>query len=264
MEVILLDENGAPVAEGQFGEIAVKSRYVALGYWNKSELTARRFLADTEDPQARIYLTGDQGVLDSDGCLIHRGRKDHQVKIRGNRVELGDVAHMILQLDAIEDACVVLNETDFNEPCLVAYYIVKDGASVEAGELREKARKYLPEFMVPTLFMELQSFPLLPNAKLDRSSLPRPQIEQLVDSAGPDSELEEDILDIWSDVFGIKHIGVETDFFSIGGNSLLVAQVNSRIQDRYGIALELADMFSSPTVRQQALLLLEKLVSTSD
>jgi amino acid adenylation domain-containing protein len=264
MDVLLLDEQGNHVVAGQAGEIAVKSRYVAPGYWNYSELTASRFIADAEDPQVRVYLTGDQGMLDPDGCLINRGRKDHQVKIRGNRVELGDVEHTLLQIDDIEDACVVLNENNFNEPCLVAYYIARDGSSVEAAELREKARNYLPEFMVPTLFMEMQSFPLLPNSKLDRSSLPRPKMEQLVDSTGPGSELEEGILEIWSDVFGTERIGVQTDFFSIGGNSLLITQINSRILNKYGVGLELVDLFSSPTVRQQALLVLEKLESISE
>ena len=173
-EVMLLNEDGNVVENGEIGEIAVKGRYISLGYWRKPELTRSRFLRDPEGGDESIYLTGDVGRMRSDGCLTHMGRKDFQVKIRGFRVELGEVEIALLELGAFKSAVVVADQSHPGDNRLVAYLVPSGKLIPSTASLRHALSEELPDYMVPSTFVTLEALPLTPNGKVDRCALPAP------------------------------------------------------------------------------------------
>jgi amino acid adenylation domain-containing protein len=173
MEVSILDPDHHPLPRGEVGEIAVRSRYLAVGYWQNPALTAQRFLDDATDREARIYLTGDLGRLHSDGCLEHVGRNDSRVKVRGRSVELIEIESALRDLSAVSDAAVIASSSH-ETLRLVAYYVPSAGARLTVGDLRHELGRRLPEFMMPALFVALAALPYNENGKLDRNALPVP------------------------------------------------------------------------------------------
>ena len=171
---LLLDDAGHETAPGQSGEIAVKSRYLPLGYWRRADLTHERFLPDPSGGDERIYLTGDLGRFLPDGSLVHLGRKDFMVKIRGYRVEIGEIEKHILDHAAVKEAAVVAREDRSGEKRLIAYVVSKGKSSTSASDLRRFLQDKIPEYTLPSAFVFLEGLPLTPNGHVDRQSLPAP------------------------------------------------------------------------------------------
>lgn len=255
MEVLLLDEHDKPVSTGAIGEIAIKSRYVALGYWRKPELTQAVFQFDSTDRETRIYRTGDLGCLHSDGCLVHRGRKDFQVKIRGNRVEIPEIEMALLNRNEIKEAIVIACKDAKNDDILVAYLVASTQAAPNISTLHSCLAKKLPNFMVPSRFVWLDALPLMPNGKVDRKALPAPVGERpdlAHPYAAPQSPLEKKLTEIWADALDLRQIGIHDDFFELGGHSLIAVRITGEIAKLYDQDFPLAIFFEARTIEQLA------------
>ncbi|HEY2986331.1 MAG TPA: non-ribosomal peptide synthetase [Candidatus Binatia bacterium] len=254
-EVLLLDETGREVGPGQVGEIAVRSKYLALGYWRRPELTEAAFIPDPRGGQERIYLTGDLGTMRPDGCLIHMGRKDFQVKIRGYRVEPGEIEAALLALDSIIGAVVHLQADDTGEQLLIACIVPAAGGTPTVSELRRKLAETLPDYMIPSGFVFLENLPLLPNGKVDRRALPapghgRPALNVVY--VAPRTPIESDLARIWTEVLGLKEVGIDDNFLELGGNSLLATRILTHVIETFRVKLSIRALLDMPTVAQMA------------
>jgi len=243
----VLDASGRLVPEGVPGELAIGGAGVARGYVGRDDLTAERFLADPYGPAgARMYATGDVVRRLPGGELEFMGRRDDQVKIRGFRVEPAEVEATLRTHPAVRQAAVLARDDGRGEPRLVAYVT---GDSVAEDVLRRHVAEQVPDFMVPSAFVRLESLPLTPSGKLDRLALPAPE-----EAAGagayvaPRTPVEEAVAAIWSSVLGIERISVEEDFFALGGHSLLAAQIIAQVRSDLSVDLPLHALFSSPTI----------------
>ena len=250
-QVLLLDEQGQPVGPGDIGEIAIKNRFLSPGYWRNPELTRAVFLPDPDGGSERIYLTGDQGYMLPDGCVVHVGRKDFQVKIRGYRVEIGEVEAALLGVTGVKEAVVIAWDNPPDDKRLVAYVVLNVESSLTTRALHSSLKKKLPSYMVPSAIMRLESLPLLPNGKVDRKALPAPDYSRSeldVCFIAPRTPVEEIVTGIWTEVLKVPQLGVEEDFFELGGHSLLATQVVSRMAKAFQINLPLNLLFEFPTV----------------
>ena len=255
-EVLLLDEGGKRVGPGEVGEIVVRSKYLAVGYWRQPELTQASFVPDPDGGEARLYFTGDLGTMRSDGCLTHLGRKDFQVKIRGHRIETGEIEAALARVDSIKAAVVHAQPDGRGELRLVAYVIAAPGKTAVVSELRQELGRTLPDVMVPSSFVFLEEFPLLPNGKLNRRALPNPPVERPTlrqPYVPPRHPLEWQIVRIWRELLGVPRVGVFDDFFDLGGHSLLAAQLLRRLEDEVGCRLPLTILLSASTVSELAI-----------
>jgi amino acid adenylation domain-containing protein len=248
--VTLVDEHGDPVASGAVGEIRVESRYLAAGYWQQPELTARTFRPNPDDPTLIRYQLGDLGRFRPDGCLELIGRKDAQVKIRGFRVELGEIEAALLALPAISAATVVAREDVADNKRLVAY-VVADDHLPPAGMLRQTLANMLPEYMLPSTYVALDEMPLTDRGKLDLAALPepgraRPALSQPYVAPG---DLAESILaTIWAKTLALEPIGVHDNFFELGGQSIAAAQVAAEAGIAFEREISLRMVFDYPTI----------------
>ena len=244
-EILLLDETGTEVGFDATGEIAVRSHYLSPGYWQRPDLTEAAFLPDPNGGSECIYLTGDLGRMRPDGCLVHLGRKDFQVKVRGYRIEVVEIEMALLQLDTIKEAVVVAREDESGEQRLVAYLILAT-ASLPAGRaLRRQLAKTLPSYMIPSVFVTMQTFPMAPNGKLDRRALPAPHQEPLEsrnDFVAPRTPMETLLAETWQQVLGLERVGVRDNFFDLGGQSLLSVKVISKLERQTGVRISPAEM----------------------
>lgn len=250
MEVLLLDGNGEQVAAGNIGEIVIRSRFISRGYWQRPELNEGVFGCDQRDPHIRTYRTGDLGIFRADGCLEHRGRKDGQVKIRGNRIEIAEVEMALRSLPGVSHAAAIARRDEQAESYLVAY-LVPRGERLYVSEVRRRLAQRLPEHMIPTAFVQLQSLPQTPNGKVDRLRLPapdacRPQLEKPY--VAPRTALEQHLAVVWSHLLGIERVGVQDDFFELGGSSLVANRLMARIRADHGQILPLALLFEARTI----------------
>jgi amino acid adenylation domain-containing protein len=249
----VLDERLEPVPNGEPGELYASGACLARGYFNQPALTAERFLPCpfAGRPGARMYRTGDLARLLPDGNLEYFGRTDHQVQIRGQRVELGEVEAVILEHPAAL-RCVVRDREDHaGERQLVAFLVTSDDAPPDVKELREYVGRKLPAYMVPAVFVRLDALPLTPSGKIDSRALSSIKINRRLSEAGlvsPRTPVEEILAGIWSDVFGVEEVGVEDNFFELGGHSLSGAQVVSRIRHVFELEVPLHVIFEAPTV----------------
>jgi amino acid adenylation domain-containing protein len=254
-EILLLNGDGT---EAQiYGEIAVKSPYLALEYWQQPELTNSVFLADPTDNRYRIYRTGDLGRLQADGTIEFLGRRDFQVKIRGFRIELAEVEMVLESHPQVEKAIVAGYELD-SDKRLVAYILTPEGWKFMSAELRQFLSDKLPDYMVPSLYIPLKSLPLTPNGKVDRKGLPEPQLANQNDESefiSPQSKLEVTLTRIWEDSLKVKPIGCEDNFFDLGGHSLLAVQLIGEIATQLNYHLPLAILFEAPSIRDLATVL---------
>jgi amino acid adenylation domain-containing protein len=251
MEIVLLQDDGRETRFGEIGEIAVKSRYLALEYWRKPELTRAKFLPGPKRGDERIHFTGDLGRMLPDGLLVHLWRKDFQVKIRGYRVELAEVESTLLTLDNIKEAVVVGREDQALEKRLVAYVVPDRMPAPSTTTLRCALREKLPDYMVPAAFVVLDAMPLTPNGKVDRNALSaptgsRPDLD--TPYAPPRSLIEEGLAGIWAEVLGLDHVGIHDSFLDLGGHSLAATRVTSRIYADYQVDLPLTQLFKTPTI----------------
>ncbi|QYZ65454.1 MAG: amino acid adenylation domain-containing protein [Gammaproteobacteria bacterium (ex Lamellibrachia satsuma)] len=255
--IYLLDEQLQPTPASVPGELYIGGDGVVRGYLGQPELTAERFLPDPFSGQegARIYRTGDLACYRKDGILDFLGRVDHQVKIRGHRIELGEIdAHLGLHPEVVE--CAVVDREDASgSRMLVAYLQSAHANPPEPEVLKRFLAEKLPSFMLPSLFVFLVVLPKTPNGKIDRKALPDPDSAQVASGAeyvAPRDALEEAVADIWQEVLLLDRIGINDNFFEHGGHSLTAAQLIARLRAIFGVQLPLRTMFEAPTIEQVA------------
>ncbi|HEU4880715.1 MAG TPA: amino acid adenylation domain-containing protein [Longimicrobium sp.] len=252
VQLLVRNAAGEIAGIGEVGEIWMRSPHLAAGYLNDPALAAERFVANpwTGDPRDRLYRTGDLGRYRPDGEVEPLGRADQQVKVRGFRVELGEVESALASHPAIREAAVMARETGAGDRGLVAYWVpVDEGAGgPDAAALRAHLKALLPEYMVPSAYVRLDRLPLTANGKLDRRALPDPEPPSTAGRVEPRTVTERVIAEIWMEVLGVESVGVEDDFFVLGGHSLKATQVLARISQRLEVELRLRVLFETPTV----------------
>jgi amino acid adenylation domain-containing protein len=252
-QAYVLDEQFEPVPPGVIGELFIGGVQVARGYHGRPTLTAERFVPDPFGavPGARLYQTGDLARYRPDGAIEFCGRVDDQIKIRGFRVEPGEVAAALREHDAVQDALVVGRSSDSSDDHLVAYLVIQSLPPTVA-ELRALLSKRLPHYMLPSVFVPLEALPVTSSGKVDRRALATLADEERLPVGrayvAPRNQLERLVAGVWSEVLGADRVGVYDDFFSLGGHSLLATQVISRLRARAGIDMPLRAMFEHPTI----------------
>ncbi len=255
-QIYILDAQRNPVPIGVSGEIYIGGRAVARGYLNRPELTAQRFVADpfSIDPHARLYKTGDLGRWRADAALEYLGRNDDQVKIRGFRIELGEIETQLARHEGVRDTAVVVREDAPGEKQLVAYVTYRSERTPRVEELRAHLQDLLPEHMMPTAFVALETLPLTPSGKLDRRALPTPPAKAYASRSyeAPQGEMEERLAAIWQDLLRVERIGRHDNFFQLGGHSLLGMKLVARIAEQFLFEVPVMAMFRHPTIRQMA------------
>ncbi len=260
VEVVLIDDAGQRVGFGTSGEIAVKSRYLAPGYWQRPELTMAKFQPDPDGSDARTYLTGDLGVMSPGGCLEYLGRKDLQVKISGFRVEVAEVEAALLECCPVKQAAVIAVEVGPGVTRLKAYLVATQHPGPSAESIRSAMRALVPPHMIPSEFFMVRQLPLTLGGKVDRkvlASTPSLRLKAKPVLVEPFSALEAKILEIWKELLGAHEIGVQTDFFELGGDSLLAVRMVDRMEEALGMRLPLTALYSAATVENISKALLD-------
>ncbi|MBA4143017.1 MAG: amino acid adenylation domain-containing protein [Nitrosospira sp.] len=265
--IYLLDSNLTPVPPGIPGELCIGGDLLARGYLNRGDLTAERFVADPFDEGGgRLYRTGDLARWRADGQIEYLGRLDHQVKVRGFRIELGEIEAQLLVQPAVREAVVVAGEGPgaTGGKRLVGYVSLHSCASADTAGLREAIGKALPDYMIPSAIVVLDSLPLNPNGKVDREALPEPEFVDIDNYEAPQGEVEEVLAGIWAQVLGIAQVGRNGNFFELGGHSLAVLQVQQKLQQILSVSLPLRLHFENPLLRGIASAVQEKWSSRSE
>lgn len=254
-QVYILDANLQPVAIGEPGELHIGGVGLARGYLNRPALTAEKFITHpySSQPNARLYKTGDLARYLPDGNIEFLGRIDHQVKLRGFRIELEEIEVTLNQFPGVQQSVVLAREDVPGDKRLVAY-VVASGAQLPVNELRRALKQKLPDYMVPAAFVMLDELPLNPNGKINRSALPAPQPDrpELAAFVAPQDPIEQELAQIWQQVLNLQSIGVTDHFFDLGGSSLLAAQLLSQIEAKFNQRLALATLLQAPTIQQLA------------
>ncbi len=253
--LMLLDDDGQPVDFDQPGEIVVKSRYLVPGYWRNPDLTRAKFLPDPDGGDERIYHTGDMALMRSDGSVVHLGRKDFQVKIRGSRVEVAEIEKALLDLSSVREAAVVAREDRSGEQRLVAYVVPERLPAPTITTLRHALAETLPDYMIPSSYVILDALPLTETGKIDRLALPdpgtaRPELD--VPFMAPRTPEEDTLAEIWSDVLELDEVGIHDNFLDLGGNSLMATQIISQVTKTFDRKLPLVALLHAPTIEQLA------------
>jgi len=256
-QIYILDTHLQALPVGVPGELYIGGKGLAHGYLNRPDLTAEKFIPDpfSSEPGNRLYKTGDLARLLSDGAIEFLGRIDHQVKVRGFRIELGEIEAALLQHPSVQESAVITRDDLGDDPRLVAYLIAKEEPSLRIDSLRRFLEDRLPDYMVPSHFVFLESMPLTPNGKVDRKSLPvpenlRPDLE--AEYTAPATELERTIAEIWRNTLGLEKVGVYDNFFDLGGHSLLLVQVHNRLRSKLNQKIAVLDLFRYPTIKSLA------------
>ena len=260
--IYILDTALQPVPIGIPGEIHVGGDGVARGYWNRPGLTAQRFLPDTfsGDPGAKLYKTGDLARYQPDGSIEYLGRKDHQVKIRGQRVELGEVETALRTHPEIREVAATLRAYSPGDNRIVAYFIPTGDRAPSSRALRTHLASKLPDYMIPSAFVPLAAFPQTPSGKIDRRRLPAPdggRMDLEKDYVAPETDTEQKLVKIWERALRVQPVGVTDNFFELGGHSLLAVRLFAQIEKAFGGRIPLATIFRAPTVRDLAAVLEE-------
>jgi amino acid adenylation domain-containing protein/FkbH-like protein len=264
-QVYILDGHRKPVPIGVPGELYTGGDGLALGYWNRPELTGEKFILhqfSQDGPCHRLYRTGDLARYLPDGNIEFLGRIDYQVKIRGFRVELGEVEAVLGRHGGVRECAVKVCGLGAGETRLVAYFVASGKRAPKSHQLRGFLAEQLPDYMVPSAFVQLEVLPLTPNGKVDRSALPepdrgRPSLEKKY--ASPRDAIELELTRIWEEVLRIEPIGIEDHFFELGGNSLMAVRVAARIEKAFGRKLPLASIFTAPTVEKLAVVIRDEM-----
>ena len=257
--VYVLSPDGKPVPIGIPGEICLGGVPVGRGYLNRPELTASRFVENPFHPGERIYRTGDLGRWTVDGMVEYLGREDGQLKIRGYRIEPGEVEYHLLQHPGVSGTVVEGRIGPAGSTELVAWYIAA-GSGADTNSLRAHLGRTLPNYMIPARLVPVPDLPMLANGKIDRDALPDPWAKQPTSpKMAPRNDAESAILAIWQTVLGLDDVGNDASFFDAGGNSLLLVRLHSMIEERFPGALKLTELFSAPTIRDQARLIGERI-----
>jgi natural product biosynthesis luciferase-like monooxygenase protein/amino acid adenylation domain-containing protein/non-ribosomal peptide synthase protein (TIGR01720 family) len=256
-QVYVLDGGMEPVPVGVVGELYIGGEGLARGYRNHADWTAMRFVPNpySEKGGERLYRTGDKARWGKEGELEYVGRMDEQVKVRGYRIEPGEIEGVLSEHEWVREAAVVVREEEGGEKRLVAYVVGEKGREVEGKELRRYMEERLPEYMVPQMWVMLEKFPLTGHGKLDRKGLPAPERKGVQEGRGKEegeSEVEKKLREIWSELLRVEGIGVEENFFELGGDSILAIQVMGRA-GQAGMRMQPRQIFQYPTIRQLAL-----------
>ncbi|MCP4937461.1 MAG: amino acid adenylation domain-containing protein, partial [bacterium] len=255
----LLDGQMQSVPIGVPGELYIAGDGLARGYYGRSNLTADRFIPDpfSQTPGKRMYKTGDQARYLPDGNIEFLGRNDHQVKVRGFRIELGEIEVILNQYPSVAQVVLTTHEDASGSSALVAYIIAENQTDLPPiNDLRDHLGQALPDYMIPSAFIFLETYPLTPNGKIDRKALPVPGRDQLADEqsfVAPSTDFEEVLAEVWEEVLHLDPIGIHDNFFDLGGHSLLATQVISRIRDRFEIDIPVRTLFEAPTIAHLAM-----------
>ncbi|MEN3326965.1 MAG: hypothetical protein V7638_1772 [Acidobacteriota bacterium] len=250
--VYVLDSNFQPVPVDVPGEICISGEGVARGYLNQPTLTAEKFVPDpfSRESGGRLFRTGDIGRYLPDGNIEYRGRRDHQVKVRGFRIELGEIEAQLATHPQVDQAIAIVSENERGEKQIVAYVVADE--DVSSDDLRGHLSRKLPGYMIPSAFVFLDAFPLTASGKINRLALPRPGPVVRKEFVAPRSATEEILAGIWADVLNVAEIGVNDDFFALGGHSLLLARIAARIGEAFHLDLSLRVLFEASTVAELA------------
>ncbi|PHM35752.1 Non-ribosomal peptide synthetase (fragment) [Xenorhabdus innexi] len=253
--IYLLDTEGQAVPIGVSGEIFIGGTGVARGYLNAPELTAKRFMPDPFSTQtgARMYKTGDFGRWRPDGNIEFLGRNDFQVKFRGFRIELGEIEARLVQCNGVHEAAVIVRQNEENQQSLVAYLLTEPNAKPEPAQLLQQLAQHITDYMIPSAFVVLDSFPLTPNGKLDRQALPDPDQKATVNRnyETPVNETEIILAGVWQELLGLETVGRYDHFFELGGHSLMAVSLIKRLRN-LGLMLDIRTLFSSPILAEMA------------
>ena len=252
-EVFVLDQHGVPAPIGAPGELYIGGVGLARGYHGRPDLTAEKFVPHpfATRPGSRLYRTGDLVRYLSDGNIDFLGRMDFQVKVRGFRIELGEIESALNKHPAVRQSLVVASEHKPGEKRLIAYVVVREGEPLTVEELRSFLKKKLPEYMAPSAFALLDAFPLTPSGKVDRKALPNPDgVRPKIGAAfvAPHTEIERGLAEVWREVLGVERVGVNDNFFDLGGDSLRLLQLQQKLQERLRRGIPLMTLFKYPTV----------------
>ena len=252
-EVYLIDKSG--VISSSEGEIVFKSKHVLLEYWNQPELTQAVLKVDAHNSNERAYHTGDLGRWRRDGTLEFLGRKDFQIKIHGIRIELGEIEAVLRAIKGIEQAVVIPQPGITGDTELVAYIISDKGTTLDEVKVRAHLANELPLSMCPNAFVEMDAYPLTRTGKIDRKSFPKPRhakTDYPKSIAAPETTLQADLIDIWTSLLGMEGIGVDEDFFDLGGDSLLALRLCDTVRQRLGYSIPLLKVFECRSIRKLA------------
>lgn len=252
-KIFLLDNRLKPVSIGVPGELHIGGDGLARGYLNRADLTAEKFIPNpfSEAPGARMYKTGDLARYQPDGMIKFLGRADHQVKLRGFRIELGEIEAALKLHPAALDGVVTVREDTPGDKRLVAYVVLARGRESAISELRSYLKEKLPEYMIPSAFVRLDNLPLTRHGKVDRRALPAPENERPELRAAyvaPRTKIEGTIAAIWQEALKVEKVGVDDNFFDLGGHSLSMVQVHSKLREAFSKEISLIEMFRNPTV----------------
>ena len=247
-EILLLNEAGERTEI--YGEIGIRSDHLALGYWQEPEITKAAFFPDPEGGTKRIYRTGDMGRLLYDGSIAFTGRKDFQVKIRGVRIEPGEIEATLGQHPGVRECVVLAREDVLDDKRLVAYIVANQQRAPSAHDLRSFLKQKLPDYMVPSAFVYLDALPRTANGKVDRGRSRRPirAARHWSKATWRLARLKRRSSQIWAQVLNLDRVGIHDNFFELGGHSLLATQVMSRLREAFQVELKLRDLFEHPTV----------------
>ncbi len=258
-EVYILDDNLQLVPIGETGELYIGGDGLARGYLNRPDLTAKRFIPHpfSEEPEAKLYRTGDKVRYLLDGNIEFVGRLDDQVKLRGYRIELGEIETALIEHDLVREAIVICREDTPNNKYLVGYITVVGALAPNTEELKAYLSSKLPRYMVPKTIMIIEKIPLTANGKVDRKALPIPQqkSKQIVAAT---TDIEQKLTQIWSEVLGLQRVGIEDNFFDLGGTSLLGLQLIARLQKSFGVELRAVKLYQYPNIKKLATYLTQR------
>jgi amino acid adenylation domain-containing protein len=248
-QIYIVNEFNQLLPVGIPGELCIGGDGITRGYLNRENLTREKFVSNPFKKGERMYKTGDLAKWTENGSIEFLGRIDFQVKIRGFRIELGEIESHLLKYSDIKEVLVIARDNSKGEKELVSYFVAKD--HIDLQNIRAYLKQRVPDYMIPSYFIQLENFPLNANGKIDRKSLPEPKDEQMLRGSkyeAPKTDLEKNLVKIWEEILDIKKVGINDNFFELGGNSLKAMKLNSIVQRRLNIAIELRTLFDSPTI----------------
>jgi bacitracin synthase 3 len=267
VEVYILSQKGHIQPIGISGELCISGAGLARGYLNKQEISRKKFIDNPFEQGGKIYRTGDLARWLPDGNIEFLGRSDYQVKIRGFRIELGEIEANILKNSMIKETIVIAKETQPNLSHLIAYIVPKEKHDIDIAKLRNFLQTKLPDYMVPTFFVELDKIPLNSSGKYDRKALPEPDFEDIFDKKAclkPRTSIEKRLVEIWEKLLNIPNISINADFFELGGNSLLVISLISKLQDKFNKKITVQTIYNYSTIESFAEFLTNNKIELTD